>query len=67
MREGSTISRLAPVVRRRLHEEVVDQLIRSIHAGDFPVGSRLPPERELSAIFGVTRPVIREALQSRER
>ncbi len=58
---------LAPVVRRRLHEEVGDQLLKAILAGDFPVGSRLPSERELSAIFGVTRPVVREALQSLER
>ena len=64
---SGSISKLGPVVRRRLHEEVVDQLVRAIHAGDFPVGARLPGERDLSAIFGVTRPVIREALQSLER
>lgn len=64
---SGSIAKLAPVVRRRLHEEVVDQLVRAIHAGDFPVGARLPGERELSTIFGVTRPVIREALQSLER
>ena len=64
---SGSIAKLAPVVRRRLHGEVVDQLVRAIHAGDFPVGARLPGERELSTIFGVTRPVIREALQSLER
>jgi len=64
---SGSIAKLAPVVRRRLHEEVVDQLVRALHAGDFPVGARLPGERELSATFGVTRPVIREALQSLER
>jgi GntR family transcriptional regulator, sialic acid-inducible nan operon repressor len=67
MTASSTVRKLAPVVRRRLHEEVVEQLVRAIHAGDFPVESRLPSERELSSIFGVTRPVIREALQSLER
>lgn len=61
------IASLAPVVRRRLHEDVGEQLLRAIQAGDFPVGSRLPSERELSGIFGVTRPVIREALQSLQR
>jgi DNA-binding FadR family transcriptional regulator len=55
------------VVRRRLHEEVGQQLLKAIQAGEFPVGSRLPSERELSGIFGVTRPVIREALQSLQR
>lgn len=67
MKVGDAISKLAPVVRRRLHEEVVEQLVQAVHTGDFPVGSRLPSERELSSIFGVTRPVIREALQSLER
>jgi DNA-binding FadR family transcriptional regulator len=67
VRVGAAISKLAPVVRRRLHEEVVEQLVQAVHSGDFPVGSRLPSERELSSIFGVTRPVIREALQSLER
>jgi GntR family transcriptional regulator, sialic acid-inducible nan operon repressor len=62
-----TVRKLAPVVRRRLHEEVVEQLVTAIHSGDFPVQSRLPSERELSSIFGVTRPVVREALQSLER
>jgi DNA-binding FadR family transcriptional regulator len=61
------IASLAPVVRRRLHEDVGEQLLRAIQAGDFPVGSRLPSERELSGVFGVTRPVIREALQSLQR
>jgi DNA-binding FadR family transcriptional regulator len=64
---SGSIAKLAPVVRRRLHEEVVEQLVRALHAGDFPVGARLPGERELSTIFDVTRPVIREALQSLER
>jgi GntR family transcriptional regulator, sialic acid-inducible nan operon repressor len=61
------IASLAPVVRRRLHEDVGEQLLRAIQAGDFAAGSRLPSERELSGIFGVTRPVIREALQWLQR
>jgi DNA-binding FadR family transcriptional regulator len=58
---------LTPVVRQRLHEGVSEQLLRAIKAGEFPVDTRLPSERQLSAIFRVTRPVIREALQSLER
>jgi DNA-binding FadR family transcriptional regulator len=61
------LANFAPVVRRRLHEDVSEQLLKAIHAGDFPVGSRLPSERDLSGLFGVTRPVIREALQTLER
>jgi DNA-binding FadR family transcriptional regulator len=58
---------LNPVVRRLLHEDVSEQLLRAIHAGEFPVGSRLPSERELSTVFGVRRPVAREALQALAR
>ena len=58
---------LTPVSRRRLHESVSEQPLRAIQAGEFPVDTRLPSERELSRVFGVTRPVVREALQSLER
>ena len=39
---------LTPVSRRRLHESVSEQLLRAIQAGEFPVDTRLPSERELS-------------------
>lgn len=39
------------------------QLVVSILDGEYPVGSQLPGERELSARLGVTRPTLREALQ----
>jgi GntR family transcriptional regulator, sialic acid-inducible nan operon repressor len=58
---------LAPVARRRLHEGVREQLLHAIRAGEFAIGARLPSERELAAIFHVTRPVVREALQALER
>lgn len=48
--------------RQRLYRQVVDRILESIDSGEFPVGSRLPPERELSDIFGVSRPTIREAV-----
>lgn len=44
-------------------DKIENQLIRSILAGDYSVGSTLPPERELAKEFGVGRPTIREALQ----
>jgi DNA-binding FadR family transcriptional regulator len=42
--------------------QVAGQLIHAIEAGQFPVGSRLPPEQQLAPEFGVSRPTVREAL-----
>ena len=48
---------------RRLHEHVVDALVRGIVTGELPTGSALPPEPEMSARFGVSRSVVREAMR----
>ncbi|HEX4805210.1 MAG TPA: GntR family transcriptional regulator [Conexibacter sp.] len=42
---------------------VADQLLDRIRAGQHAVGDRLPSERALAEEFGVSRPVIREALR----
>lgn len=47
---------------RRLYRQIADQLRRLIDSGEFPAGSRLPPERDLAAQLGVSRPSVREAL-----
>ncbi len=39
------------------------QMLRLLARGEFPRGCKLPTEGELSARFGVSRPVLREALQ----
>ena len=54
----------APVERRRLSEQVAEQLETLMAAGDLMPGDALPPEKELIARFGVSRPTIREALLS---
>ncbi|MGH1370402.1 MAG: FadR/GntR family transcriptional regulator [Cellvibrionaceae bacterium] len=46
----------------RLYKTVVDQIVTLIDSGEFPVGTRLPPERELAERFNVSRPTIREAV-----
>jgi len=46
----------------RLYLAVVAQLQKAIESGVYPVGGRLPSERELSDELGVSRPVVREAI-----
>jgi len=54
-----------PSVNRRSASDLVrSQLIELIESGEYKVNDRLPSENELSRTFGVSRPVIREALQS---
>lgn len=48
---------------RRLHAQVVDALVRIIAGGELAPGSLLPTEPEMSARFGVSRSVVREALR----
>jgi DNA-binding FadR family transcriptional regulator len=50
----------------RLYQQVADKIANLIHAGKFTVGTRLPPERDLAARFGVSRPTVREALVALE-
>jgi GntR family transcriptional regulator, transcriptional repressor for pyruvate dehydrogenase complex len=47
---------------RRLYRQIADQLRSLIRGGEYPVGTRLPPERDLAVQLGVSRPSVREAL-----
>lgn len=51
------------IARSYLHEEVYRQIVRLIERGEFPGGTRLPTEFELAARFGVSRPIVRRALE----
>lgn len=48
--------------RERLYETIVRDLAQRIDAGEFPVGGRLPAERQLADHYKVSRPTLREAL-----
>lgn len=47
---------------QRLYRQIAEQLRTLIVSGEFPVGSRLPAERELAKQLCVSRPSVREAL-----
>jgi len=51
-----------PVKKRRLYEQVVEQIEQSILGGSLKPGDLLPAERELCDSFGVSRTAVREAL-----
>ena len=46
----------------RLYKSVLNKMLVLINSDEFPVGGRLPPERELAERFDVSRPTIREAI-----
>jgi DNA-binding FadR family transcriptional regulator len=48
--------------RKRLYISIFNKLLALIESGEFPVGSKLPAERELAERFKVSRPTIREAI-----
>ncbi len=57
----------APIVRRKLSQDVFDRLIDRINKGEFPRGGLLPSERQLMEELQVGRPAVREALQDLQR
>jgi DNA-binding FadR family transcriptional regulator len=53
---------LQAVENRRLYRQIADQIAALIERGEYGVGQRLPPERDLAKQLGVSRPSVREAL-----
>jgi len=47
---------------RRLYRQIADQIRGLIQSQEYPMGSRLPTERDLARQLGVSRPSVREAL-----
>ena len=50
------------VATQRLYEQVAGQVTDLVARGEFKPGDRLPPERDLAKILGVSRPTVREAM-----
>lgn len=46
----------------RLYQDLARKLMEELSQGSYPVGSRLPAERELAQQYEVSRPTVREAI-----
>ncbi|WP_102126808.1 FadR/GntR family transcriptional regulator [Deinococcus planocerae] len=57
---------IQPVRKPKLSETVADELLALIRGGTYPAGSRLPPERELSRRFNISRASLRDAFRHLE-
>ncbi|PYS84122.1 MAG: FadR family transcriptional regulator [Acidobacteria bacterium] len=55
---------IIPEGRGNTSEEVVSQLREMIHRGELHPGDRLPPERDLAKLLGVSRPTLRAGIRS---
>lgn len=51
-----------PIKPQKISVQIADQIRSSIMTAVFTPGERLPPERELAQLFGVSRPTLRESL-----
>ncbi|WP_136513842.1 FadR/GntR family transcriptional regulator [Geomonas edaphica] len=54
--------KFTPIKPKKVSTQIAEQIRSSILAGEFNPGEKLPPERELAEMFGVSRPSVREAL-----
>jgi GntR family transcriptional repressor for pyruvate dehydrogenase complex len=61
--EESEMPAFRPVKQSRVSKEVTEQLKHAILIGQFQTGDKLPPERELSEQFQVSRVALRESLR----
>jgi GntR family transcriptional repressor for pyruvate dehydrogenase complex len=58
----NTDMQVASIQKTSTPELIVQAILRNIQTGELKPGDRLPPEREMSKVFGVGRSSIREAI-----
>jgi len=59
---GGSLHLLGDVRKGNVFEETLERLLRGIRLGVFPLGQRMPAERELAEALGVSRATLRDAL-----
>jgi GntR family transcriptional repressor for pyruvate dehydrogenase complex len=60
---GDSTAPLEPVRIPSAAEHIAERIVTAIALGEFVPGQRLPPERELAVMLGVSRTTVREAIQ----
>jgi GntR family transcriptional regulator, transcriptional repressor for pyruvate dehydrogenase complex len=55
-----------PISMKRIYQSVIEQFVNLIKNGKLSYGDKLPSERVLADMFGVSRPSIREAFSAME-
>lgn len=63
MANDSYLRTIEPLALPRAADAVTRTLIDALRRGELVVGEQLPPGRELAARMGVSRPVLREAIE----
>ncbi|MBD9388194.1 FadR family transcriptional regulator [Agrobacterium sp. AGB01] len=58
------LSDASPISRKNAAESVFEDIRSAITSGRLSVGARLPSESSLAVRYGVSRPIVREALRS---
>lgn len=59
---GGKLLLVSKVVAANFADHLYEEIMAGIVDGRLPEGQKLPPESELAELFGVSRPVVREAL-----
>ncbi|MEI6799989.1 MAG: FCD domain-containing protein [Pseudomonadota bacterium] len=59
---GAAVMNFTSIKRRKVHEDVAEQIENQILSGGLAEGASLPSERNLMEAFNVGRPAVREAL-----
>lgn len=60
--QGGIVAKVVVLQERKQYQEIGCDLREKIQQGEYPVGARLPPERNIAETYGVSRTIVREAL-----